>query len=151
MKTKPLTFLLALTFLFLFSGSVYGEEKSDLETSWDNARGIWTCKDIYRTLIRNGKDVSHLIDPKGGELLFIQIKGDTVSFSDKSGKWEKPHEIRWDVSELIANSKTLIFNFNFRKKNFIKVGTTNFSLPQIYSSMGTCEKIEKQFKYLSPN
>ena len=26
MKTKPLTFLLALTFLFLFSGSVYGEE-----------------------------------------------------------------------------------------------------------------------------
>jgi len=24
MKTKPLTFLLALTFLFLFSGSVYG-------------------------------------------------------------------------------------------------------------------------------
>jgi hypothetical protein len=26
MKTKPLTFLLALTFLFLFSGSVYGQE-----------------------------------------------------------------------------------------------------------------------------
>jgi len=26
MKTKPLTFLLALTFLFLFSGSVYGGE-----------------------------------------------------------------------------------------------------------------------------
>ena len=27
MKTKPLTFLLALTFLFLFSGSVYGQEE----------------------------------------------------------------------------------------------------------------------------
>ena len=26
MKTKPLTFLLSLTFLFLFSGSVYGQE-----------------------------------------------------------------------------------------------------------------------------
>ena len=26
MKTKPLTFLLALTFLFLFSGSVFGQE-----------------------------------------------------------------------------------------------------------------------------
>jgi len=26
MKTKPLTFLLALTFLFLFSGSVYGDD-----------------------------------------------------------------------------------------------------------------------------
>ena len=27
MKTKKLTFLLALTFLFLFSGSVYGQEE----------------------------------------------------------------------------------------------------------------------------
>ena len=27
MKTKQLTFLLALTFLFLFSGSVYGGDK----------------------------------------------------------------------------------------------------------------------------
>ena len=26
MKTKPITFILSLTFLFLFSGSVYGEE-----------------------------------------------------------------------------------------------------------------------------
>ena len=31
MKTKPLTFLLALTFLFLFSGSsvVFGDENND--------------------------------------------------------------------------------------------------------------------------
>ena len=29
MKTKPLTFLLALTFLFLFSGSVYGDDYQD--------------------------------------------------------------------------------------------------------------------------
>jgi len=29
MKTKPLTFLLALTFLFLFSGSVYGDDFND--------------------------------------------------------------------------------------------------------------------------
>ena len=28
-ETKPLTFLLALTFLFLFSGSVYGDEIQD--------------------------------------------------------------------------------------------------------------------------
>ena len=27
MKVKPLTFLLALTFLFLFSGSVFGQEE----------------------------------------------------------------------------------------------------------------------------
>ena len=29
MKTKTLTFLLALTFLFLFSGSVYGDDLQD--------------------------------------------------------------------------------------------------------------------------
>ena len=29
MKTKPLTFLLAFTFLFLFSGSVYGDDLQD--------------------------------------------------------------------------------------------------------------------------
>ena len=29
MKTKPLTLLLALTFLFLFSGSVYGDDFQD--------------------------------------------------------------------------------------------------------------------------
>ena len=29
MQTKPLTFLLALTFLFLFSGSVYGDDFKD--------------------------------------------------------------------------------------------------------------------------
>ena len=29
MKTKPLTFLLSLTFLFLFSGSVYGDDLQD--------------------------------------------------------------------------------------------------------------------------
>jgi hypothetical protein len=150
MKTKKLTFLPALTFLFLFSGSVYGEE-SDLETSWDNARGIWTCKHIYRTLIRNGNDVSQEILQKDSELTFIQIKGDTISFSDKSGKWVNPHAISWDVSELTASSKTFIFNLNFRKKNFAMIWTTNFIHPQIYSSMGTCEKIENQFKYFSPN
>ena len=32
MKTKPLTFLLALTFLFLFCGSVFGD---DLQDSYD--------------------------------------------------------------------------------------------------------------------
>ena len=35
MKTKQLTFLLALTFLFLFSGSVYGQEVVK-KVHWDN-------------------------------------------------------------------------------------------------------------------
>ena len=34
---KPLTFLLSLTFLFLFSGSVYGEEEVKKEY-WDNGK-----------------------------------------------------------------------------------------------------------------
>ena len=34
---KPLTFLLALTFLFLFSGSVYGQEEVE-KKYWDNGK-----------------------------------------------------------------------------------------------------------------
>ena len=34
---KKLTFLLALTFLFLFSGSVYGEEPVDKQY-WENGK-----------------------------------------------------------------------------------------------------------------
>ena len=37
MKTKPLTFILALTFLFLFSGSVFGQEEVKKEY-WDNGK-----------------------------------------------------------------------------------------------------------------
>jgi len=37
MKTKPLTFLFSLTFLFLFSGSVYGQEEVKKEY-WDNGK-----------------------------------------------------------------------------------------------------------------
>jgi len=38
MKTKPLTFLLALTFLFLFCGSVYGQETEEQKEFWDNGK-----------------------------------------------------------------------------------------------------------------
>ena len=34
MKTKPLTLLLALTFLFLFSGSVYGDDYNEAFKGW---------------------------------------------------------------------------------------------------------------------
>ena len=37
MKTKPFTFLLSLTFLFLFSGSVFGQEEVKKEY-WDNGK-----------------------------------------------------------------------------------------------------------------
>ena len=38
MKTKPLTFLLALTFLFLFSGSVFGQETEVKMEYQDNGK-----------------------------------------------------------------------------------------------------------------
>jgi hypothetical protein len=37
MKTKPLIFLFALSFLFLFSGSVYGQEEVKKEY-WNNGK-----------------------------------------------------------------------------------------------------------------
>jgi hypothetical protein len=149
MKPK-LTFLLSIIFLFLFSNSVYGKD-SDLETLWENTRGIWACKSLYSTYIKNGKDISEKILKKDSDLSFMKIEGDIISFSDKSGKWDKIYQIRWDVSELTTKSTRLNFNFNFRTKKFLRVWVDNFSEPQIYSGMGTCEKIENQFKYLSPN
>ena len=44
MKTKPLTFLLALTFLFLFSGSVYGEYDPTGMSYKMGGNGVFTCK-----------------------------------------------------------------------------------------------------------
>ena len=37
-EPKPLTFLLALTFLFLFSGSVFGQETEVKKEYWDNGK-----------------------------------------------------------------------------------------------------------------
>ena len=47
MKTKSLTFLLALTFLFLFSGSVYGNDLRDafsafMAQDYEKAQKLWT-------------------------------------------------------------------------------------------------------------
>jgi len=65
MKTKPLTFLLALTFLFLFCGSVFGQETEVKKEYWDKGKlrseehykdgkkeGLWTG------WFRNGKKMS---------------------------------------------------------------------------------------------
>ena len=61
MKTKPLTFLLALTFLFLFSGSsvVYG---ADFCSYIEQEDGTYT----YRVPNENG-NVSHEITYKDGK------------------------------------------------------------------------------------
>ena len=59
MKTKPLTFLLELTFLFLFSGSVYGQEevkkeyfdngKLRSETHYKNGKEEGVYKEWYKS------------------------------------------------------------------------------------------------------
>jgi hypothetical protein len=38
MKIKPLTFLLSLTFLFLFCGSIFGQETEVKKEYWDNGK-----------------------------------------------------------------------------------------------------------------
>ena len=41
MKTKPLTFLLALTFLFLFCGSVFGQQAElNIESHYKNGNEV---------------------------------------------------------------------------------------------------------------
>lgn len=51
----PLTLLLTLTFLFLFSGPVYGEEEPEISNKyWDNGKLKW--KNIYD--FKNGKMLS---------------------------------------------------------------------------------------------
>ena len=47
MKTKPLTFLLALTFLFLLSGSVYGGVLQDADDAYE--RGNY--KELHRLIL----------------------------------------------------------------------------------------------------
>ena len=55
MKTKPLTFLLALTFLFLFSGSVYGgvfDKKDEITSLWCQLENIYLVINIKEKTIK---------------------------------------------------------------------------------------------------
>ena len=70
MKT-PLTFLLSLTFLFLFSGSVYGDE-SDVFTIPNNARldftgHNWVCN---KGFTRQGRECNAVDIPNNARLDF---------------------------------------------------------------------------------
>ena len=73
MKTKPLIFLLSLTFVFLFSGSVYGQEVIK-KTYWDNG------KLKRETYYKNGKKEGLKTlwfesgEKKHGDTLWIRMK-----------------------------------------------------------------------------
>ena len=88
MKTKPLTFLLALTFLFLFSGSVYGQEEVKKEY-WDNGKlrtefhyknkspTVWTW--YYKTGVKQSVERWEKVkmtnySKSGGKLIEYQYK-----------------------------------------------------------------------------
>ena len=62
MKTKPLTFLLALTFLFLFSGSsvVFAD---DLQDGWDafERKDYKTAHKLLLPLAEQGNEKAHLL------------------------------------------------------------------------------------------
>jgi len=53
MNTKPLTFLLALTFLFLFSGSVYGDDYQDAIDAY-NRKDYKTAYKLWLPLAEQG-------------------------------------------------------------------------------------------------
>ena len=68
MKTKPLTFLLALTFLFLFSGSVYGD---DLQGGWSayERKDYKTAHRLVLPLAEQGNaDAQKLLSGEGGSV-----------------------------------------------------------------------------------
>ena len=97
MKPK-LTFLLSLTFLFLFGGSVYGEELEVKKTYWDNGKlkiethykngkeeGLaihwcWSGNKESKVLWKNGVKVGletrlyESVEKKHGDTLWIRMK-----------------------------------------------------------------------------
>ena len=48
MKTKPFTFLLSLTFLFLFSSSVYGDDYNEVFKELKIAAEQWDVEAQYK-------------------------------------------------------------------------------------------------------
>ena len=53
MKTKQLSFLLALTFLFLFSGSVYGDDYQDAKDAYER-KDYKTSNKLWLPLAEQG-------------------------------------------------------------------------------------------------
>jgi rhodanese-related sulfurtransferase len=108
MKTKPLTFLLALTFLFLFSGSVYGQEEVKKEY-WDNGKlksethykdgkpnGLETdwSKDGNKIFEATNKNGTNLISTtqRISAATIDELKGETTIVDIRSEKeWEGEH------------------------------------------------------------
>jgi len=85
MKTKPITFLLALTFLFLFCGSVYGQEEVK-KKYWDNG------KLKSEIPFKNGKK-------EGLTTLYYESGEKRSDVPFKNGKKEGPMTIYYESGE----------------------------------------------------
>ena len=88
MKTKPLTFLLALTFLFLFSGSVFGGvfDKKD-------ENGVFTCKtEFYLYAVNMNEKTITVYSLEGVSVDILKINEENeVSVKAISTKKVKQH------------------------------------------------------------
>jgi antitoxin component YwqK of YwqJK toxin-antitoxin module len=89
---KKLTFLLSLTFLFLFSGSVYGQEEVKKEY-WDNGK-LWK-----ETHYKNGEKVLEI-------RWFMSHKQKSLEYHYKNGKRHGRHT-NWRKT----GKKHFVFNF----------------------------------------
>jgi len=80
MKTKPLTFILSLTFLFLFSGSVYGDEKETI-ISKNDADSIFSL-----TMDEWNANSTKMFNPLGWttKVLPLETGNGIVSFDEKT-------------------------------------------------------------------
>jgi uncharacterized protein len=81
MKTKPLTFLLALTFLFLFSGSVFSDDIQDAKDAYNRQ----DYKEAFRLILPIAKEGNADAQTKLGDLYY---KGQGVPQDYKEAlKW----------------------------------------------------------------
>ena len=117
MKTKKLTFLLALTFLFLFSGSsvVFGGDKSE------EKKNLLICES-YSHFDWSTNETSTVSDPPSSLIIYpdltvIQIKDRIINYKEVGTKivWSSlPDELfRWDH---ILDRVTGVYETNFHMK-----------------------------------
>ena len=85
MKTKPLTFLLALTFLFLFSGSVFADDYQDGLDAIERK----DYKEAYRLILPLAEKGNAEAQSMLGVMLMYSIKDGVTQDYKEAFKWNK--------------------------------------------------------------
>tara|TARA_B100000315_G_scaffold259738_1_gene316967 strand:+ start:1281 stop:2396 length:1116 start_codon:yes stop_codon:yes gene_type:complete len=89
MKTKPLTFLLALTFLFLFSGSVYGDDSQLNKLKESNKTGLMPLDCKFPKAYLFGKRIQQAVKDKDLTSIFNMVEGELAFGPRKKDALEK--------------------------------------------------------------